>query len=494
MEILNPIECIKNIWDKLKSEEQKIKQELNELKEYLEGSEYLLIELMVDNKIWEGAVPPKPSSEGSYEFGLIPYWFNNPPRLLEDLIQENEIVEKLLKRLQKEFITTNIDKENYDRLMERITEEEGISGYDGTLFGTGKYEQFDVEWLYMLLNHFKVKFTGKKAQFPVRTTYEKVALAGQDPDVVRIGIVGDWGTGEYKDGNTKGPAHAIIEQIVNMNPRPDYLIHLGDVYYTGAGADFRPENEVKQKFVDLWPSTDKLPAGRSFNLNSNHDMVSGSLGYFNEALADERFSSQQGYSYFALEFGGWTIVGLDSAYFDKSVYYMQGSIGGTSSAQAKWLKNLKLNPEKTIVMTHHNPTDQTGAKLVNKGKNKKTLWKEIIESLGGHPGIWYWGHLHNGIVYKTPNFDGSNTKCRCIGHSAIPFGNAFALQNEIENNPNNFIEYYAHTPDKRFKGEVRVLNGFSMLNIYKDGKIEEQVYEVTNPKPVWSLITPADNA
>ena len=43
-------------------------------------------------------------------------------------------------------------------------------------------------------------------------------------------------------------------------------------------------------------------------------MDSGANGLF-EALADPLFAAQQGSTYFAIEFGDWLVLGLDSAYY-----------------------------------------------------------------------------------------------------------------------------------------------------------------------------------
>lgn len=46
---------------------------------FLEASEYALIQLMIDNKIWIGPVPDNPGGSGDIEWGLIPFWVHNPP-------------------------------------------------------------------------------------------------------------------------------------------------------------------------------------------------------------------------------------------------------------------------------------------------------------------------------------------------------------------------------------------------------------------------------
>ena len=74
-----------------------------------------------------------------------------------------------------------------------------------------------------------------------------------------------------------------------------------------------------------------------------------------DGVSGTPFSAQKGSSFFALRYGGWTILGLDSAYlaspFDA---FMTGSIGGPDGTQGQWIKGLQLKPENTIVLTHHN--------------------------------------------------------------------------------------------------------------------------------------------
>ena len=66
--------------------------------------------------------------------------------------------------------------------------------------------------------------------------------------------------------------------------KPDHTIHLGDIYYAGA------ENEVRNKFLALWPAGTS-PSAPSFALNGNHEMYSGGVGYFQIALTDSRFKA-----------------------------------------------------------------------------------------------------------------------------------------------------------------------------------------------------------
>ena len=152
--------------------------------------------------------------------------------------------------------------------------------------------------------------------------------------------------------------------------KPDYILHVGDTYYGGTplvndtnGKIYYDPGEEVNHLVKPWPAGFE---GKSFTLNSNHEMYSGANGLFYNAYganqtpvgANTPFSAHQGSSCFALTLGDWTILGLDSAFHGKvKKAFMTGSLGDLDGTQAKWIKGLHLNPDKTIVFTHHNGKD-----------------------------------------------------------------------------------------------------------------------------------------
>eukprot|EP01083_Nonionella_stella_P234469 825356_1 len=52
---------------------------------------------------------------------------------------------------------------------------------------------------------------------------------------IKIGIIGDWGTGEYR-------AKDVLKKLLNHNV--DFIIHLGDLYYSGTDNEFT-ENMIQ---------------------------------------------------------------------------------------------------------------------------------------------------------------------------------------------------------------------------------------------------------
>ncbi len=423
---------------------------------FLEASEYALIQLMVDNQIWIGPVPNNPGGTGDPEWGLIPYWVHCPPTFIQDYIESNDILKDAWRVLEF-FLPAQIDTANYNALIARA-ETEGIVAADGTIYGDKMYEQLDPRWLFAAANYLIVVHFGDVATFSDKKVAPIPLQSTTNQDSVKIALVGDWGTGPFTDGE----AVSLIQQVMGLSP--DYLIHLGDVYYAGTTGDFLPPEEEMKNFLDYWPTTAELPAGNSFMLNSNHEMYSGAKGYFYVGLTDERFKQQLCTSYFALQYGGWTILGLDSAYYSSSAMFMDGSLG-TNGVQTNWIQGLNLDPNKVILMTHHNALSADGL------TEYTAYWDQVSGALKGDPAAWYWGHVHDGIAYKSPTKCGRTTLARCVGHSAIPYGNAFGVASS------NQADYYAHTPTAI---PPRVLNGFVLLTISSSGQITEEWFEQGN--------------
>src|SRR5262249_15176314 len=67
------------------------------------------------------------------------------------------------------------------------------------------------------------------------------AVPDQIPNTLRVGILGDWGTGLYG-------APPCAQSIENDPKDYGLLLHLGDVYYSGT------DSEVADRFLQLWPN------------------------------------------------------------------------------------------------------------------------------------------------------------------------------------------------------------------------------------------------
>jgi hypothetical protein len=458
---------------------------IQEFLDFLPDCEYELIKYMVAQNVWQGFIPSPPNNyqpnEGSVDLGLALYWLNNPSQIDFSMFSAKEEVEAwiLILALDGLLQSSKMTQVNADYFK---TNE--LIYTDGGVLSTKKWATYDQGWLVAVLNmlqsiRYNLWYHGEKLTNPPPPV---IRLNGATPGVIRVAVLGDCGTGDYT-------LQRIMQSIVKEEP--DYIIHVGDVYYAGtplanspnASYFFFPGEEVGC-LNNFWPPQYK---GRSFTLNSNHEMYSGAIGYFNDALdaanggTDSLFSAQQGSSYFFLQCGDWTLACLDTAYQSSVTNaFMNGSIGLPSDIQTRAIQQLRLNPTRTILFTHHNGFEADCSAV-------SPLWAEIKAAFGADPYAWYWGHVHNGIVYNSPIYIPiaaptliTNTYARCLGHAALPYGFAQNLLNKqiswMETN---------RKPNSR-----ELYNGWAMLTFTLNNNtvsnIREAFYDLTQVPPLYS--------
>jgi hypothetical protein len=334
--------------------------------------------------------------------------------------------------------------------------------------GFEQYDTLDVGWIRSFLNYL----TAPRVPFPTHLT-SSVETFSWMPDQVSLAIAGDRGTGIE-------PAVSIGRFMAAR--KPDYTIHLGDVYYSGL-----PEEE-SSKLVRLWPEGTR----GSFALNSNHEMYAGGKGYFRVALRDRKFALQNGLSYFALQNRHWMVLGLDTAYFaDTSALYQDGylSAGSSSGAsvQLDWMKQMLLlashSDMKVIILTHHDGFDiDPYANTVT----FKKLYNLMTQALQGiKKWWWYWGHVHAGVAYQKIVSNNSALYARCIGHGGIP-SEPFPATSSIHLNDGRVgVEWAENKSATSTRGQERALNGYLMVALDGD-KISETLYDENNNATSWT--------
>jgi hypothetical protein len=332
-------------------------------------------------------------------------------------------------------------------------------GSDGVIWGTGKWEQLDPGWVeaFAVFLESLLPLIGGKHAFV--TQPQTVAI----PDAVTIGVIGDWGTGNWRNPPNPGASTDVGSHLCFL--KPDITIHLGDVYYAGTS-----DQEV-HSFSKIWPAGNK----GSFALNSNHEMYSGAKPYFN-AISSAPFAQQQGCSYFALENANWIVVGLDSAYFSpESGLYMDGLLfpSNKPNEQNAFLLanavNAQQNGKKLILLTHHNGLDLPGA-------NSNELYNQVIAAFpaGGGPTYWYWGHEHAAAVYQP--FGPSGVLCRCCGHGSLPWGQS----SDLANGPK--VIWHENRSARDPDIAQRVFNGFAFLTL-NGPNLQEAFYDENGGTP-----------
>lgn len=450
LQLANQLKIVAQITEKLLfhplTELSDARADINRLGVYLQACEAKLIKLMNNQH-------PSDTEPGSTQYGLALYLLDKTHPILKRLLQfpPTQITDAMLEQWKSEV------------------EGPGAIDYDGSLIATSKFGNLDRGWVTSLIYYIALKLDIREvsswAQFG--TTPATITVTS---DKVRIALVGDWGTGDWKDGAITCPSVEVIDQVKSQ--APDYTIHLGDVYYAGTAGVFDSDEELNN-FVNTWVSGSQ----GSFMLNSNHEMYSGAQGYFGKGLKAQPFAAQQNTSYFALQSDKWIIIALDTAYYDKSSLFMNGAL--TDDNQINFIKSLNTSDKTVIVITHHNPTNVAGTQTA-----PLPLWNQLLGALGRAPDFWYWGHVHNAVVYSDQSFPAQNgVRARCVGHGAVPFGVAYGLQNADGTNVPS-VEYFAHellssVYDKTdIQQAKRVLCGFAMLTLEPDS-ITEQLIDQT---------------
>jgi hypothetical protein len=432
---------------------------------YLRASETQLLDLFNAASRGKKHVAPPENAEGDLEFGLVLYWLEHPTHDHVRVLLADPALAIATQALVRFAPRSRIMPKTFTSFF-NIAYNTGFVAADGTLYTPGKYAQLDALWLTAAANYSINLLDPKSIYHPFPSTPFHTSISPGKKSIT-VAIIGDWGTGAYDSAYAgNGPAVAVMNAVRNL--KPDYVVHLGDVYYCGTD-DRRPQHEEQTNLLDQWKTG--TGAKTCFTLNSNHEMYGAAQGLIGGALTSGTpFAHQNSTTYFGLEFGNWVILGLDSAYFDSSMLYMKGALSNASNTQQRDFvsKNYgDLSNKQVLVMTHHNPMSFDGNSMTDNGN----LWNDMLATLGGtRPYAWYWGHLHLGVVYNDKSAVGANkTLGRCVGHSAIPFGNASGM------NADN-VDYYAHT--NVGIGTKQVQNGFAVVTLGANGSLAEAFYEI----------------
>jgi hypothetical protein len=223
------------------------------------------------------------------------------------------------------------------------------------------------------------------------------------PNRARVALWGDWGTGTPE-------ASALIERILAR--KPDVLIHLGDIYYSGR------QPEIESRFVaPLQQARAKLgvPKVPTYSLCGNHDMYSGGQPYY--GLLDQL---GQPASCFCLRNDHWQLIALDTGH---NSGLLPPDRTWLQDAEVAWLSALlaTAGSRKTILLSHHQLFSALEEIDTEKDGLNHKLYEQVAPILH-RVTCWFWGHEHNLVIYQpyAPVEGGPTILARCIGHGAIP--------------------------------------------------------------------------
>ena len=230
----------------------------------------------------------------------------------------------------------------------------------------------------------------------------------------RVALISDWGTGSPT-------AEMLLRQVAAL--RPDVLIHLGDIYYSGT------ERECDRHFrrlIDevLGPRGQRIPV---FTLSGNHDMYSGGEGYYALIRGLNPGGWAQPASFFCVrdDAANWQILAMDTGLHDHDPFSEFGSAETfLDPHEEEWhLARLHEFAGSTIMLSHH-PVFSAFRRIGGADSQGRVdpVNRALAGSLrrfqsAGRIAAWFWGHEHNLCVYQP--YAGLD-RGRCVGNGAIP--------------------------------------------------------------------------
>ena len=289
----------------------------------------------------------------------------------------------------------------------------------------------------------------------------------------RVALIGDWGTGA-------APARRVLDLVKAQ--KPDVVVHLGDIYYSGTPDECRDKFEavVDQAFDR---KSTKLPV---YSLCGNHDMYCGGVGYYGLIKRLNQGKLAQGASFFCLRAAdnSWQLLAMDTGRNDYSPFSVTDTVTFVEPEEQAWLvRRVAEFAGKTILLSHHqlfSAFSQIGSQDANGMLNpvnpnlKRTF--DALLATGKQIPAWIWGHEHNLCVYEPY---GKLQFGRCLGHSAIP---VFAADTPYE------VPDGSENPPKIRNGtELSIsgdyyTHGFAMLALAADGSATAEYFEDLNGK------------
>lgn len=294
---------------------------------------------------------------------------------------------------------------------------------------------------------------------------------------LRVGILGDWGTGQAE-------AVAVLAQLMALHP--DVVIHVGDVYYAGT------EDEQTNNFLQLVRDA-RAAAGCSapvYTLPGNHDYYSGGAAFYgmipqlNDGVAG---ASTQQHSFWCLRNDAWQLQGMDTGYYDSDLLHVGRDTTHLRTDEAAWhqAQLQSAGGRQVILFSHHQLF--SAFEQINQAWQNPALLQNLQswqQAAGFNLAAWFWGHEHLLEIYQVPG--SLPVLGRCVGNSAFP---TFTDVGAYTPNPAGApVQPAQASPDGSItfpNGFVQTqpddlvwASGFAMLELSDDGTGTAQYYQV----------------
>ena len=206
----------------------------------------------------------------------------------------------------------------------------------------------DMGWLTAVAAWVGYYWDGDKPQYvpPAPSTVPFPLPPPGSPDgLLRVGVLADWGTGEPE-------AIAVLDQL--MLQKPDLIVHVGDIYYSGT------HDECQTNFLEPIKAARKqherfIPV---YTIPGNHDYYSGGTAFY--AMLPRLnlgipHASVQEHSFFCLLNDHWQLECMDTGYNDHDLLRLPDDISRLQDVEAAWhqLQLTQAGSRRVILVSHH---------------------------------------------------------------------------------------------------------------------------------------------
>ncbi|TMC54266.1 MAG: metallophosphoesterase [Chloroflexi bacterium] len=238
-------------------------------------------------------------------------------------------------------------------------------------------------------------------------------------DIAKLAVIGDWGTG-------LDDAECLLQRLLEAE-KPDILIHLGDVYYSGTGAEFHQNFATA---LDAAVKASGQPRPRIYAVPGNHDYYAGGSAFYDtiDQLNDK--STRQSASYFCLrtEGGAYQFIGIDTGIGDREpglAFDSRYRAPVLQDSEGEWLRDkIDTFAGRTFLFSHHQAFSAHSALNGPASRQTQHLNQPLIDTLG-RPRLeavvaWFWGHEHNLALFADRQY--GVRRGRLVGCSAFETG------------------------------------------------------------------------
>jgi hypothetical protein len=278
-----------------------------------------------------------------------------------------------------------------------------------------KTSYFDLEYLEIPIKN--VMHLNKKFQAPEKNIWGNFYSEAKDPNCYRIpetctiALFSDWATGSRSAINLSKEVAKLV---------PDYVVNLGDTYYSGT------VSETKSRLVDPIKNyiLKECPKTRVFMIPGNHDLYSGMHGV---KYALKEFG--QNNLFFSLYNSKVQFQGINTGFNDSNCFntFLHTAYNTyLEDSEMEWHEH-RINQRKDrklIVLSHHMPISawSPAGNIDDKTSpvNPKLFgqFKFCMNDID----LWLYGHDHSFSIFEPYTYDSVTLKAgRLIGNGACQY-------------------------------------------------------------------------